>query len=177
MSDCIKTFIDTANERIREASEDSKAFEEWLQLIDIHEDIVTTFVTDPETKLTDYPTFGFTTVFGQHEFKINIAIVDEPTIKKLSYDPYFIDVSYLPDIRVTDLQKDDVMEALDAISSFYVDPMRPFAWLISYEYFDNDDTIEYAAQVFIGVLRDFFHLTNIGKPNLKLVIDNTGGKS
>jgi len=171
----IQAFVDLVSTRVKEITDDSDAFTEWLSMIGDVENVTVHWAGDPDILAIDCALFQFNTVFGELEYTFSVSFINEEIDKALSYDPYFIDVSYIVDVQITDLDKDDVLSKLDNMSGLYVDPIRPFSWLMSRDYFDETATIEDVTAIFLILLKDFFHMKLTHKPNLKLIVDNTYG--
>jgi len=173
MKENILSFAELAGDRLRESVDDLELFNFFLDSLGTTEELMVTFATDPSDLITDHSMFAFTVNIDGVELRFHASLIDDEIEKALSYDPYYIDVSYLTDVHVTDLEKDEVIDTLDAISGFYVDPIRPFNWLIDKNYFDSDATIEAGAITFLSVVKDYFHLEIDRKSHIRLVVDNT----
>lgn len=172
MIENIKSFGELAGNRLRESIEDLDAFNLLLIRLKDIDELEIAFASEPTMLIHDQQLFAFTVLFEDYELRFHCSLITDEIESALSYDPYFIDISYLADVLVSDLEKDDVIETLDSISGFYVDPIRPFSWLVDKSYYPSDTTLEQAAQTFLTVLKNYFYLQLDHKPKLTLVVNN-----
>lgn len=176
MIDNIKTFGTLAATRLRESVEDVEAFRTFISVLIENDALDVEFSSAPDTLVHEQGMASFTILVDDEELRFSLIIITSDSSTTLSYDPFYVDLSYLTDVTVTALTRDDTLHVLDSVAGLYVDPIRPFSWLVDEMFFDKNTTIEQAKTIFLDAIKAYFLLHNTSiQPTMTLVIDNTQG--